>query len=197
MSLLDKYNSQLVDEGDAEDQEFLDLLDDDEAFKGYREQRIAELSRQMKEAKDGAQSGHGTVQTLDSDKDVLEATTSADRCVIHFFHPDFARCKVMDAKLEQLAARHLGTRFVRVDASKAPFLATKLGLKALPVVVCYIKGQEATRIVGFERLGGTDNFQLSALENLLFTYGVIQRVGTSGMKRAEKKVEEEDSDWSD
>lgn len=197
MSLLDKYNDQLISDGDAEDQEFLDLLDDDEAFQGYREQRIAELSKQMKAAKEGASSGHGSVETMESDKEVLEATTTAERCVIHFFHPDFARCKVMDKKLEDLAGRHFGTRFVRVDASKAPFLATKLGLKMLPVVVCYIKGQEATRIVGFERLGGVDNFELSALETLLYTYGVLQRTGTRGVKRKEKRVEEEDSDWSD
>lgn len=197
MSLLDKYTDQLIDEGDAEDQEFIDLLDDDEAFQGYREQRIAELSRQMKEAKEGAQSGHGSVVTLTTDKEVLESTTSADRCVIHFFHPDFSRCQVMDKKLTELASRHLGTSFVRVDASNAPFLATKLGIKVLPVVTCYIKGKEATRIVGFERLGGTDNFELGALERLLYSYGVIQRIGTRQTTKKEAKEEEEDSDWSD
>ena len=36
------------------------------------------------------------------------------------------RCKVMDMRLGELAPRHLETKFLRIDAEKAPFFVQKL-----------------------------------------------------------------------
>ena len=36
------------------------------------------------------------------------------------------RCKVMDLRLSELAPRHLESKFLRIDAEKAPFFVQKL-----------------------------------------------------------------------
>lgn len=39
------------------------------------------------------------------------------------------RCKVMDMRLGELAPRHLETKFLRIDAEKAPFFVQKLQVR--------------------------------------------------------------------
>lgn len=43
-----------------------------------------------------------------------------------FFYFVSRRCKVMDMRLGELAPRHLETKFLRIDAEKAPFFVQKL-----------------------------------------------------------------------
>ncbi|RMJ24465.1 NTP binding protein, partial [Aspergillus sp. HF37] len=101
--------------------------------------------------------------TLSTDQSVLEFTTQTHRCVVHFAHPDFARCAVMDEHLRTLAARHYDVRFARVDVQNTPFVVEKLSIKVLPCVVGFCGGVGVERVVGFEGLGaggkdGTDQF---------------------------------------
>lgn len=152
------HNSDNLD--DLEDNDFLDELDDDEAFSAYRAQRSQELARLVKDVKRNASQnqGYGEVRLV-SEKEFFDVTTSNDLVVVHFFHPDFQRCKILNRRLQTVAQQHYETRFVQVDATEAPFLTTKLAIKVLPCLIGYIKGQERFRVVGFEGLsrdGGRD-----------------------------------------
>lgn len=42
---------------------------------------------------------------------VLELTAKADKCVVHFMHPDFRTCEIMAGHLKNLAKQHFKTRF--------------------------------------------------------------------------------------
>lgn len=41
---------------------------------------------------------------------------------------------------QSLAARHLGTRFIKVHVANVPFLVVKLEIKVLPCVITFVDG---------------------------------------------------------
>lgn len=105
--VIDSYQDNLIlrDQGynveSDNDDELLDVLDDelDDNFQSYREQRMQELSQQMKQSRTQIQEGQGRVETLLSEESVLKTTTSTKRIVLHFFHEGFSKCAKMDQKL--------------------------------------------------------------------------------------------------
>jgi len=72
-----------------------------------------------------------------------------------------------------LAAKHMETKFLRVNAEKAPFLVEKLHIWMLPTIVCVKEGKTDHSIVGFDELGGKDDFATEDLEALLHGHGVL------------------------
>ncbi len=122
---------------------------------------------------------------IKDEKELFDITTSQPRVVCHFFHPDFRRCAIIQKHLEQLAGSmlalahshtrtrahthtfagaHFTTKFVKVEAEKAPFLTTKLNVVVLPTIIIFIDGIAKDRVVGFDDLGNTDTFKTSLLE---------------------------------
>ncbi|KAF2861945.1 thioredoxin-like protein, partial [Piedraia hortae CBS 480.64] len=109
----------------------------------------------------------------------LTLTTTEARCVVHFAKEEFARCRTMDTALEQLAKRHVETRFVRLEATEAPWVVERLKVRVLPCVMGFVGGKSVARITGFEGLGGgreeQSGFSLGKLERKLVEYGVLER----------------------
>jgi thioredoxin-like negative regulator of GroEL len=54
-----------------------------------------------------------------------------------------------------------------------PFFVTKLGIKVLPCVILFRDGVAVDRIIGFQELGGVDDFTTKALENRLLKAGLV------------------------
>lgn len=54
----------------------------------------------MEEMRTMKENDHGTYKDLESDRHVLDVTTSIKHCIIHFYHTDFRRCQIMDKHLE-------------------------------------------------------------------------------------------------
>ncbi len=48
--------------------------------------------------------------------DFLKVVTETRRVVVHFFHREFTRCKIMDKHLATLTHKFFSTRFVKVSA---------------------------------------------------------------------------------
>lgn len=121
---------------------------------------------------------------------------------MHFYHADFRRCKILDAHLALLAAKHPECRLVKIEVEKAPFLVQRLAVRVLPCLMAFVGGKQVGRIEGFERLGNADTFRTVRLEELLVSYGVLERVrfaedgGVLGEGEI-NTVEDEDSgdDW--
>ncbi|KAJ6171660.1 hypothetical protein N7470_000727 [Penicillium chermesinum] len=141
---------------------FASLEEEDHA--GYRTQRIQQLNAELasqKTNRDISNAGAGasllsrdsTYVPLENDQAVLDFTTETSRCVVHFGHPDFSRCGVMDERLQELARQHHDVRFAKVDVRNAPFLVEKLGIRVLPCVIGFKDGVGIERVVGFEGLG--------------------------------------------
>ena len=161
-----------------------DLLADDEELRRLHADRADELRRES-EARAAAlraqASGHGTLTRFAREADFLEAAAASGRLVAHFAHGDFESCKLVDAHLERLAPRWLGTRFVRIEASDAPFFVTRLKVRVLPAVLCFVGGACSGRVVGFDELGGSSDFSTRALERALRARNVlVERFAPSG-----------------
>ncbi|KAM0793430.1 hypothetical protein ACM66B_000877 [Microbotryomycetes sp. NB124-2] len=139
-------------------------LDDDFDLGGFRERRMDELRLQMEHAQQMRESNYGKYTEYKVEKDLISVTAKEKRCVVHFFHPDFKRCKIMDAHLSRLASKHQETLFLRADVANVPFLVTKLGIKILPCVVGFVDGVSRLKLVGFDELPGGDNFETASLE---------------------------------
>lgn len=161
-----------------------DLLADDEELRRLHADRADELRRES-EARAAALRaeavGHGILTKFEKESDFLEAAAASKRLVAHFAHADFESCKIVDAHLERLAPKWLGTRFVRIEASDAPFFVTRLKVKVLPAVLCFVEGACSGRIVGFDELGGTKDFSAKVFEKALASRNVlVERFVPSG-----------------
>jgi len=66
----------------------------------FRERRLQQLKAELSRARDLRAAGAGTYQEVKDEKTLLDITTSTKSCVVHFFKPDFNRCRIMDGHLE-------------------------------------------------------------------------------------------------
>lgn len=82
-----------------------------------------------------------------------------------------------------------------IKGELAPFLVTKLKVKALPFVAIYHKGNEVDRLVGFEKLGNNPNdFEYSAMESLLMRHGLIKHRATNPGQTLVNPIRHNDDD---
>ncbi|KAH6684403.1 thioredoxin-like protein [Halenospora varia] len=204
MSNLDHHVASVLDAANSDDEEalFKSLEDDDRVVDAFREQRIQQLSSELKRAKSQKNQGFGNYTEIKEEKALMDLTTEVKYAVVHFAKDDFARCGVMDTHLETLAPKHFDTRFLKMNVENAPFLVTKLKVQVLPCVLAFVDGKSVDRIVGFEGLGYTqDTFTTKDLEARLLASGVVQRAKATqdaGVRfgvKAEKKEESDDDDW--
>ncbi|WCJ24999.1 Thioredoxin domain-containing protein PLP3B [Euphorbia peplus] len=162
-----------------------DLMDDPELEKLHAD-RIAALKKEVEKREALKNQGHGEYREI-TEGDFLGEVTASEKVICHFYHREFYRCKIIDKHMKTLASRHIDTKFIKMDAENAPFFVTKLGVKTLPCVIIFRKGIAVDRVVGFQDLGGKDDFTTKTLENLLIKKGIL----------SEKKVNEDGEDEYD
>jgi hypothetical protein len=88
--------------------------------------------------------------------------------------------QVVDKHLSILAKEHLETKFLKLDAEKSPFLCERLRIFMLPTIAIIKNGKAEDYVVGFDELGGKDDFPTEVLEERLARTGVIFADGMSG-----------------
>ncbi|GAA6064347.1 hypothetical protein JCM10212_004673 [Sporobolomyces blumeae] len=187
------------DDDDALLEELEEELDNDFDLGGFREKRMVELKAQLDAAQRRQDSGYGQYTEVKVEKSLLDMTAKAGRSVVHFFHPDFRRCKIMDKHLERLAEKHTDTLFVKADVANMPFLVSKLGVKVLPCVVGFVDGISKMKLVGFEELEGGDDFATKTLEIGMIHCGVLNKYPgstTSALPEIRTRLRDEGSSSS-
>jgi len=152
------------------DDEFED--GEDEILASMREKRLAELKKKGTRQNEFLALGHGKYSEVGQDE-FLPAVTQSKYVVCQFYHPDFERCKILDKHLGILAGKHMPTKFIKINAEKAPFFAGKLMIKMLPTLVFFKDGIAVDRMVGFDDLGGQDDFATAVLEKRIAKPGVL------------------------
>jgi thioredoxin-like negative regulator of GroEL len=151
----------------------------------------------MKEAHNTKQEqlakGHGTYREVVQDE-FLKEVACDDFCVVHFYHRDFEKCKVIDKHMPRLAHKHLETKFLKIDAEKCPFFVQKLQIRVLPCVIGFSNGiAKEDRIFGFEGLNEDmeedkkDEWPTEALEARLGEMRVIRYSAPTEELEAELK----------
>ncbi|KAL3525349.1 hypothetical protein ACH5RR_013721 [Cinchona calisaya] len=163
----------------------LDELMDDPELERLHADRIASLKKEAEKRQEMKRQGHGEYREI-TEGDFLGEVTGTEKVICHFYHREFYRCKIMDKHLKSLAPNHLEAKFVKLDAENTPFFVAKLAIKTLPCVIFFRNGIAIDRLVGFQDLGGKDDFVTKTLEVLLLKKGMIKE---------NKEDEEEDDDY--
>ena len=98
--------------------------------------------------------------------------------------------------LDKICKKHTESKFVRIDAEKCPFFVAKLQIQVLPTVICFMDGVAFDRIVGFEDLGGKDEFPTLLLTRKLVKTGCLKALtkDEKGEMRINGKARMDDSD---
>mmetsp|Transcript_88714 Transcript_88714/g.284816 ORF Transcript_88714/g.284816 Transcript_88714/m.284816 type:complete len:274 (-) Transcript_88714:124-945(-) len=163
----DGWNARLEDEKNNEDRYISQAeLDEKQDSKNVDDDDLevlrARRRQQMKDAHDKKLKyqalGHGGYDDIEEEA-FLKTVTASERAVVHFHHKMFEKCKVMDMHLAKCARKFFGTRFVRLDAEKAPFFVEKLMIRTLPCVIVFSDGVAVGRQVGFEGLSLEGDFE--------------------------------------
>lgn len=97
-----------ANEPDVDEDQLIDELENDNELDGFRERRLQQLHEEVARQKLMRQSEHGTYQEIKDEKALMDITTSTKLCVVHFFKPDFNRCRIMDKHLEVCLIRSGG-----------------------------------------------------------------------------------------
>ncbi|KAF2841500.1 thioredoxin-like protein [Patellaria atrata CBS 101060] len=210
MSAIDPKVAAIVDrtnlgaDSDEDEDALISALEDDSELDAFRAQRLEQLHQEYTRAKDMRKSEHGSYTEIKDEKALMDITTSTKLCVVHFFKPDFNRCHIMDSHLENLAAKHFDTRFLRINVDNAPFLVVKLKVQVLPCVISFIDGVGVDRIIGFEGIGrSADTFTTRELERRLLRSNVLVRekmADTKGQaafkpRQDNPSKQDDDDDW--
>ncbi|RVX16668.1 Thioredoxin domain-containing protein PLP3B [Vitis vinifera] len=159
----------------------LDELMDDPELERLHADRIAALKKEAEKRQALKKQGHGEYREV-TEADFLGEVTGSEKINIVFLLIDLSR--IMDKHLKSLAPRHMDTKFIKLDAENAPFFVTKLGVKTLPCVILFRKGIAVDRLIGFQDMGGKDDFATRTFEALLTKKGIV----------SEKKKDEDDED---
>ncbi|KAF2750262.1 thioredoxin-like protein [Sporormia fimetaria CBS 119925] len=207
MAQLDEKVAALVDraprDDDSDEDALIAALEDDSELDAFREQRLQQLHEEFDKARRLRASEHGTYGEIKDEKALMDITTSTKLCVVHFFKPDFNRCRIMDNHLESLAPTHYEARLLKINVENCPFLVTRLKVQVLPCVIAFVDGISVDRIIGFEGLGRTpDSFTTRDLEARLIRAGVLsrQKVGEEEDRQARERSKnthnsDDDDDW--
>ena len=169
------------------DDEWLNELESDPALEEIREHRLQQLRQEHLHKLELKSKGHGDYRTISQDEFLPETCAAAaatdsskskraasEWVVVHFFHDEFIKCKVMDHHLKIVAAKHLECKFLRIEAQKAPFFCSKLKVMTLPTVLVLRKGNVVDRLVGFEGIAEDNEWPTRLLQKWLSKSGAIE-----------------------
>merc|ERR1712159_904801 len=84
------------------EEEDWDFSDDDEISNKIMEERMAQMREQAGEVNNWKQKGHGELSEI-TEEQFLTTVTGSQFSVVHFYHREFARCKIVDHHLEILS----------------------------------------------------------------------------------------------
>lgn len=133
-------------------------MEEEQIIKSMRDAKMAEIeAKKQKKDQTRAQEKFGEYREI-VEAEFLDTVTKNKLAVVHFYHQDFERCKIIDQHLQKIAVGHPETVFVSLNCEKAPFFVGKLQIKVLPTICLFDNGICKDKIVGFEDLGGKDEF---------------------------------------
>lgn len=171
----------------AEHDDFDEFEDDDEFMEQMKQKRLNDLQKKYALEKQFHAQGHGEYREI-CEEEFLKEVCQSQWVVVHFHHREFFRCKIVDKHLKILAQKHLACKWLTLDAEKAPFFISKLGIRMLPTVIVFKDGVVAEQFSGFDEMGAKDDFRTEVME-LWFS-----KVGCIKIKKADAKRATADSD---
>ncbi|GIY86096.1 thioredoxin domain-containing protein 9 [Caerostris extrusa] len=151
-------------------------MEDDE-LQVLERKRAAALKKHMKKKEEMLQQGHGVYTELSNEKEFFEVTKQSANVICHFYRSSTMRCSIVDKHLKDLAPKHIETKFCKINAEKSFFLVQRLNVRVLPTIVLIKDGKTVDYIIGFDDLGGVDDFSTEMMEWRIARANVINYSG--------------------
>ena len=170
-----KATKVMEEQVDSELQKLEEMTTDD--LEELREKRREQLKRQAQQKQEWLQKGHGQYSEIPGEKEFFAETKDSPKVVCHFYRDSTFRCKIVDKHLAILAPKHVETKFVKIDVEKCHFLVQRLNIRVLPTILFIKDSKFVDRIVGFDELGGQDDFSTEMLEWRIAKSGAINYSG--------------------
>eukprot|EP00457_Paulinella_chromatophora_P009772 gb/GEZN01009845.1/.p1 GENE.gb/GEZN01009845.1/~~gb/GEZN01009845.1/.p1 ORF type:complete len:233 (+),score=50.29 gb/GEZN01009845.1/:27-725(+) len=148
----------------------LDAMDGElgeEDLAAIRKKRMLQLKQKNAKLQELKKLGHGVYTEVPDQKAWFEATKSSKRVICHFYRNSNRSCKLLDEHLTKLAAKHLETRFIKIDAEKALYLSEHLSVVLIPTLIMTKENVTEDRMEGFDELGGVETFSTEELAQRL------------------------------
>jgi len=166
---------------DAEDDELAELereimgdeLDNDAELAKLHAKRKADLKSAWKKKQVEMSLGAGRYEEM-NERDLLKMASKGGNIVVHFYASGIDLGKIIDEHLRRIAPKHTEARFVTLDARKSPFLVAKWKVRTLPTLCCIVGGYLSDKVIGFDDMGGKQDFPTMALVRRLAKSGVIK-----------------------
>merc|ERR1719238_1833351 len=137
-----------------------------------RRKRLEQMKTKHAEKQKKLAVGHGQYDMIE-ERDFFDCAKKSDKMVVHFWRESTWRCEIMDKHLRQLAQKHWGTRFVKINAEKSPYLSERLHIWCLPSLVLCKQGKTDHTIVGFSEFSNGDEVSTEEVEECLGKWGII------------------------
>lgn len=157
----------------------IDQLDNlkDEDIEQLRKKRLMELKKAQTQKEEWLRAGHGTYEEISNEKEFFDVCKKSKNVVCHFYRNTTLYCKVVDKHLNILCTKHIEARFVMINAEKCPFLVERLRIVVMPTICLAKEGKTVDFVVGFDDMGGRDDFPTEMLEWRIARSGVIEYSG--------------------
>jgi hypothetical protein len=159
---------------DAIDDEIhkLERMDEDD-MERLRRERVEQMKKMAKQQAEWRAAGHGSYSDLADEKDFFASLKKSKRAVVHFYRGSTWRCEIVDKHLSKLAPKHMETKFSRINAEKCPYLVERLRIMMLPTILLVKDGKTDHSIIGFDEMGGDDEFPTEVFEAVLLKHGLV------------------------
>ncbi|EER14241.1 hypothetical protein Pmar_PMAR029307 [Perkinsus marinus ATCC 50983] len=152
--------------------EKLDNMKEDD-IEEIRRKRLEEMKEDYKASLELRSKGHGEYKELHSEREFFEAAKVSKLMVCHFYRPTTWRCQIVDKHLSVLAEKYIGTRFVKINAEKSPFLCDRFRIMMLPTIMLVKDGKTEHSVIGFDEFGGRDDFDTDAIEESIYNNLIV------------------------
>eukprot|EP01006_Ploeotia_vitrea_P062778 TRINITY_DN84387_c0_g1_i1.p1 TRINITY_DN84387_c0_g1~~TRINITY_DN84387_c0_g1_i1.p1 ORF type:complete len:180 (-),score=28.31 TRINITY_DN84387_c0_g1_i1:77-616(-) len=154
-------------------QELDAAMNDEDELAKLRQKRLKQLKAQQANKETWLAAGHGTYSEVYSEVEFNAAVLKSKRVVVHFHRGTTKYCDVVHRHLTDLAAKHLETRFIKVDVERLEQIASMYSITVLPSVMFIVDNHTEYTMMGFNDLGGRDDFSTAQLEALMVRKKVI------------------------
>lgn len=141
----------------------LDQMGEDD-YEALRRKRLQQLKKAQQQKQEWLSQGHGKYEEIADEKEFFDVCKKSKNVVCHFYRDSTFRCKIIDKHLNLLATKHIEARFVKINAEKCKFLVDRLHIVVLPTICLAKDGKTVDYIIGFDDLGGIDDFPTEMLE---------------------------------